>query len=354
MNGCNNPYVVQSELTPDAQYGLQLDIVNTFPNHMRSMFNKGKGSFWVPQEKALEEAAWVQMHLNDRHFVMVDFDRLDELHWRTLPLTPNIVSFNTNNGNHQCYWLLKDPVHCHKAAKRKKAYKYLRLLEKAIDEKYKGDKHFSRAISKNLFHKKWATDWIHDRRHTLAEIHKGLELDLRKVLGYHPPQISPSKAYRKAKSGNGKRNTTMFDNVRYRAYREVSKYKSMDGTTYEDWLDVVTQWCARENVWDDAEPLLNSAVEATAKQIARFCWYVYNPPKTKKPKMTIEQVKEAQRNAQRMTKAKQIGKTEAAIKEAIKQLKESDKRVSKAAVARIAGVSRTQVSLKYSYLFEEK
>ena len=177
MNGCNNPYVVQSELTPDAQYGLQLDIVNTFPNHMRAMFNKGKGSFWVPQEKALGDAAWVQMHLNDRHFVMVDFDGLDELHWRTLPLTPNIVSFNTNNGNHQCYWLLKDPVHCHKEAKKGKAYKYLRLLEKAIDEKYQGDKHFSRAICKNLFHPRWETDWIHDRRHTLAEIHKGLELD---------------------------------------------------------------------------------------------------------------------------------------------------------------------------------
>ncbi|EGQ9353890.1 hypothetical protein F2K74_24900 [Vibrio parahaemolyticus] len=352
MNGCNNPYLIESELTPDAQYGLQLDVVNSFPEYMRAMFKKGAGSYWVPQQKALEDAAWLQMHLNDRHFVMVDFDGLDEHHWRTLPLKPNVVSFNPKNGNHQCYWLLKDPVHCHKEAKRNKPYKYLRLIEKAIDEKYQGDKRFARAICKNPFHPKWETEWIHDRRHTLTEIHEGLELDLRDVSGYLPSK-SASKAYRKAKAGKGKRNTTMFDNVRYRAYREVLKYKEMDGVTYEDWLDVVTQWCARENVWEDAEPLPRNAVEATGKQIARFCWYVYNPPKQNvKPKMTKEQVKEAQRNAQKITKAKQRGASEAAIKEAIAQLKASDKRVTKAAVARIVGLSRQNVTTLYSHLFD--
>ncbi|EGR1604346.1 hypothetical protein D6L34_25185 [Vibrio parahaemolyticus] len=351
MNGHYNKYEIQSELPLDAQYSMQIDIIGTFPDFMRAMFKKGKGSYWVKQEKGLNEAAWLQMYLTNRHMVMVDFDGLDEFHWRSLPLKPNFVSFNPENGNHQCYWLLKDPVHCHKEAKRNKPYKYLRMIEKAIDEKYQGDKHFSRAISKNPFHPKWDTVWLHDRRHSLKDIHDGLELDLREVSGYTP--ISPVKSHRKAKQGNGKRNTTIFNNVRYRAYKEVSRYKAMDNITFDEWLNVVTEWCVRENVWEDVEPLPFSAVAATAKQIAKFCWYVYNPPKTDiKPKMTKEQIKEAQRNAQRITKAKQVGASEAAIKEAIAQLKAANKKPTKAGVARIVGLSRTQVSNKYSHLFD--
>lgn len=351
MQGCNNKYEIRSELTQDAQYGLQIDLIGTFPEFMRAMFKKNKGSRWVKQEKGLSEAAWLQLHLTNRYLVMVDFDGLDEFHWRSLPLKPNFVSFNPENGNHQCYWLLRDHVHCHKEAKRNKPYKYLRQIEKAIDQKYQGDKHFSRAISKNPFHPKWDTVWLHDRRHSLKDIHDGLELDLREVSGYTP--ISASKGHRKAKQGNGKRNTTIFNNVRYRAYKEVSRYKAMENITYEDWLSVVTEWCVRENVWKDVEPLPLSAVTATAKQIAKFCWYVYNPPKENvKPKMTKEQVKEAQRKSAEITNAKKRGSAEASIKVAIKQLITDGKKPTKAAVARIVGLSRVSVSKNYSHLFD--
>lgn len=351
MDGCSNRYEITSELSLDAQYGMQIDIIGTFPEFMRAMFKKGKGSYWVKQEKGLSEAAWLQLYLTNRHMVMVDFDGLDEFHWRSLPLKPNFVSFNPNNGNHQCYWLLKDPVHCHKEAKRNKPYKYLKQIEKAIDQKYQGDKHFSRAISKNPFHPKWDTVWLHDRRHSLKDIHDGLELDLREVSGYTP--ISASKGHRKAKQGNGKRNTTIFNNVRYRAYKEVSRYKAMENITYEDWLSVVTEWCVRENVWKDVEPLPLSAVTATAKQIARFCWYVYNYQKANvKPKMTTEQIKEAQRKAAEITNAKKRGSAEASIKVAIKQLVADGKKPTKAAVARIVGLSRVSVSNNYSHLFD--
>lgn len=344
----HNKFIIESELSDETRFLLQTDVLSTFPANMRCMFQKGKGSLWLPQDEAISVAAWVQLHLNDRHFVMVDFDGLDEFHWRTLPLTPNIVSFNPNNGNHQCYWLLQDPVHCQKASKRNKPYKYLRLLEKAIDLKYKGDVNFARAISKNLFHKKWDTEWIHDRRHTLTDIHKGLELDLRDT-GYKM-SLRPPVVHRKAKQANGKRNSTLFDTVRFRAYKEVAKYKAMTDIKYDDWLQKVIEWCHRENVWKDADPLPASEVEATAKQIAKFCWHVYKP---RKPRMTKEQIKEAQRKAQKMTKAKQIGSTEAAIKEAIRQLKEDNKRVSKSAVSRMIGISRQNIYTRYSHLFTD-
>lgn len=318
------------------------------PENMRCMFKKGKGSFWHKQEKAIADAPWVQTHLNDRWFVMVDFDGLDEYWWQQLPVKPNIVSFNPKNGNHQCYWLLRDAVHCHKVAKRNKPYKYLRLLEKAIDAKYKGDTHFARAISKNVFHPMWETDWIHDRAHTLAELHKGLELDLRDIKGR---SIQPPKRVRRAKKGNGERNSTLFNSVRFRAYKEVSKYKALKGCTLDDFTDLVAQWCHAENVWTDAEPLQRKEIEATATSIANFTWHVFKPAK-EKPQMTAEQIKTAQGNAARMTNAKQRGAAEGAIKEAIAQLVAKGKKPSKAKVAEMVGMSRKNVTVLYSHLFD--
>ena len=337
--------VVESEISQEAQFLLQMYVNEQFPDNMRAMFTKHKASVWVPKRKAME-AAWVQMHLHDRWCVMVDFDGLDEFHWRKLPLTPNIVCFNPKNGNHQCYWILKVPVHCQSSSKGNKPYKYLRLLEKAIDEAYSGDKGFSRCISKNLFHEQWETDWIHDRRHTLEEIHRGLNLDLRNV-GYVTPVASTAKT-KKAKKANGKRNKTIFDNVRHRGYKEVAKYKEIDNITYADWLLTVTEWCHRENNWTDAAPLESSEIEATAKQIAHFCWYVYRP---RRKRMSIEETKAMQSRAAHATNAKQVASTTEEIIKAIKQLKKDGKKPTKTAVASIVSISRQQISTRYGHLF---
>lgn len=321
---------------------LRMYAYETVPEYTRMMPQKKRASYYAHRDKALTESPWIQLHQNDRHWVMIDFDCNDEWAWKRLPMLPNVISYNTENGNHQCFILLDTPVHCHKAAKRRAPYKYLKAIEKAIDAQYGSDDGFKRTISKNPFHPKWDNVWIHDKRHTLKEIADGLEL----AIGAAPRRTQ------KAVEGQGKRNTSVFDRIRFKGYNQVARYKALEGCTFEDWHDVVIQWCKAANVFKDEAPMSEAEVLGIAKSIANFCWYIYKP-KTEKKRMTPEEIKEAQRKAQRLTKAKQVGRTEAAIKEAIKQLKEDGKRVSKAAVARIVGVSRTQVSLKYSHLFEE-
>ncbi|HBC3964971.1 TPA: hypothetical protein KD885_004652 [Vibrio parahaemolyticus] len=68
--------------------------------------------------------------------------------------------------------------------------------------------------------------------------------------------------------------------------------------------------------------------------------------------MTVEEIKAAQSKAAHITNAKRKGSAEAAIKVAIQQLKDDGKKPTKAAVARIVGLSRVSVSNNYSHLFD--
>ncbi|CAH0527557.1 hypothetical protein CTH30272_01201 [Allocatenococcus thiocycli] len=311
------------------------------PEWPRAMFQKKKGSYYVDKVKALSEAPWVRLHSNDRRWVMVDFDNGNPFDWCKLPVQPNVVVFNKESSNHQCFWLLKDPVYCQESARNHAAYKYLRAIENAIDIKYEADPDFKRDISKNPFHPHWEAHWIHDRTHTLEGLEKGLELDLGR---------KARKGKNTSLEGKSGRNTGVFDQVRFRAYGEVSRYKDLDGVQFEDWHKIVLAWCERANQFEGKEALDKRELAGIAKSIASFCWHRLKP---KKKRMTTEQIKEAQRNAQKMTKAKQKGRSEAAIKEAIRQLKDENKRVSKAAVARLAGLSRVAVTRDYSHLFED-
>ncbi|MEE7750685.1 hypothetical protein V3Q24_23010, partial [Vibrio parahaemolyticus] len=80
--------------------------------------------------------------------------------------------------------------------------------------------------------------------------------------------------------------------------------------------------------------------------------YRYTPSKPKKKPMSPDKIKAAQSKAAAMTTAKKVGKNEAAIKEAIRQLKSEGKKPTKAAAARLAGLGREAVSRNYSHLFD--
>jgi hypothetical protein len=335
---------IPSELSPEQQYMFMTQTYEQLPNWVRTMFQKKKGTHYFTKDLSME-AAWIQLHENDRHWLIVDFDNRDEWDWKKLPLAPNIVSYNTNTGNHQVFYRLRDHVHCHPAAKKKAPYRYLRGLEKSIDLKYGGDQGFSRCVSKNPFHPQWDTIWIHDRKFSLKELEIGLEVNTK---------VSSHARRKTSLEGREGRNSAIFDEVRFKSYKEVGRYKNMDAVSFNDWNSIVLEWCHRGNSFDGKSPIGDREIISTAKSIASFCWYRYTPPEQKEKKipMTKDEIKIAQRNAQKMTKAKQIGRTESALKEAIRQLKNDGKKVSKAAAAKIAGVSRAQASTKYSYLFD--
>ncbi|MFS1914453.1 replication initiation protein [Vibrio sp. 10N.286.48.B7] len=330
--------------------------IESLHKHVPAMFVKGKGQYWVNSKKALEESPWFRWHVNDRLFVMIDFDGLGRDHWKKLPIKPNIVCYNPKNGNHQCYWILEVPVHCHEAAKKKAAYKYLRFIEKLLDEKYDGDPHFARAISKNFLHESWETEFVHEEKFTLLQLDEGFELGIKNG-EYRKAQKAKWKKQKVATDKDGKpsRHCTLFDKIRFKAMREIPRYKQIEGIEYKDWLGMLRTWCEAANSFEsDKGDLTDASIEATAKSIARWTWYVYTIPTDKPIKipMTQDQVKATQSKAAEITNAKRRGSSEAAIKVAIQQLKDAEKKPTKAAVARIVGLSRQNVSTNYSHLFD--
>lgn len=331
---------IPSELSQDEQHLFMMQTYENIPEWVKTMFKKRKGTSYLTKDRAMA-SPWLQLHENDRHWLIIDFDNQNEWDWKRLPLTPNIVSYNTDTGNHQAFIKLRDPVHCHAAAKRNAPYKYLRGLERAIDLKYGGDTGFSRGVSKNPFHEKWDTIWIHSREYSLKEIEEGLEVN---------SGVSVHRLRKTSLEGVEGRNTAVFNEVRFKAYREVERYKQLEGVGFEDWHATVLEWCKRANSFDGKSPLKDGEVASTAKSIANFCWYKYQPKPKKR--MTEEEIKAAQSKAAYITNAKRKGSSESAIKVAIQQLKDDGKKPTKAAVARMVGLSRVSVSKNYSHLFD--
>ncbi|MFS1927416.1 hypothetical protein BCU49_019260 [Vibrio breoganii] len=52
-------------------------------------------------------------------------------------------------------------------------------MEKLLDEKYDGDPHFARAISKNFLHESWETEFVHEEKFTLLQLDEGFELGIK-------------------------------------------------------------------------------------------------------------------------------------------------------------------------------
>lgn len=326
-------------------------VKGTLPPFARAMFEKGTestASYWKPIDTALD-APWIQLHRTNRHFLMLDFDDQGWDAWRNLPLPPNFVCHNPKSGNHQAFFWLETPVHCHESAKTSKAYRYLSILEKVIDQKYGGDEGFTRGISKNPFSPTWDVSWIHDHKFSLKELENGLIGERTKVLYGNKNTIVKCD-----KTGRTLRHSSLFESVRFKAYRQVKKYKEIDNIEYSDWYRVVLGWVNDANVFEYAEPLPLSSVRNTAKSISKWVWYVYNYNDKKQRDrrvMSDEELKSRQSLAAKMTNESAKAATEAKIKVAINHLIEQGKKPSKAAVARIVKISRVQVSTKYSHLF---
>ena len=314
------------------------------PEHMRAMPVKGEGSRWLPQEQALL-APWVQLHHHDRHWMMCDLDEQDWVAYKRFPLEPNVVSYNPESGHSQHFWLLRDPVYCLEQQRAHKAYRYLRAIESAVDAQYGTDPYFARAVSKNPIHLLWDTDWRHSREHSLGQLHDALRLDLS--------NINARGSQEATNAGEQGRNNQTFNTVRYWAYEHADTFKQA-GADYEDWYTAVLAQVSRINARFIATPagaMCSAECSYLAKSIAEWCWN-RRVAVRKKPRLTVDQIRKRQSTAAKERAIKASGETETKIKIAILRLQADGKKVTKAAVARAVNISRTQVSNRYSHLFD--
>ncbi len=252
------------------------------PDFIQSMPVKGQPTVWLPKASAIQCERF-KGYLNDRHFLMVDHDHAPCRAEKLYDIEPNIVIYNPQNPErHQAFWWLKDPVYCQISVQTSKAYRYLRAVEAAYDERYGADVHFARCIHKNPLHWLSDTDWRHDRAYSLSE--------LAEVVDLNPHRVKNGKRL----VTDGGRNTTLFNDLRFWARRNVGTAKERP---YEEWHEQVITRAIALNTFEN--PLGLREVLTVARSVAEHMYYVA-PDYCNSPEYTEEQKKSyAERQAAR-------------------------------------------------------
>lgn len=235
----------------------------SLPEYVQTMPRKGQPLIWLPRSEAMQVER-IRGHLNNRHYLMVDHDngpigRAHELY----DVCPNIVVYNpTNPERHQAFWLLRDPVHCQPEAQARKPYQYLRAIEAGYDAKYGCDPHFARHIHRNPLCFISDTFWLHERPYTLSELAEPVNL---------APSALKRSGARLARVIEGRgRNCTLFDELRFWAYKQASNAKAVD---YDIWhRQVITRVMALNGF---EKPLPAAEVYCVARSVAEFVYYRY-------------------------------------------------------------------------------
>lgn len=281
------------------------------------------------------------------HWLVFDVDHPDVERWYDIGLpAPNYVAINRENGHHHLAYAIV-PV-CTSENARGSNLKLLALVERAYQAALGADTGYAGLVSKNPLSSDWLVRIYHQDVVDLHYLSDFRALDLDKAASelwgnqrrYGPPAFSGFH-----------RHCHLFDTLRYWAYGQVAQHTSYDAFFHS----CLSQG---ETLNDYPEPLPHSHVKSTAKSVARWTWRNREHFASYKPvnrgAMGLQgaqlDTREKQAAAGEWTNMQQRERTETTILEAIAQLKADGLRVSKAAVARLTGLSRPTVH-KYGHLF---
>ena len=110
-------------------------------------------------------------------------------------------------------------------------------------------------------------------------------------------------------------------------------------------------------------------VRSTAKSVSQWVWKHYHPSEKCNrgklgfgitrhnfnfdvPRLAQEEIKHRQRLSAETTNEARKAATEAKIKQAIEQLRATNQKVTRAAVAKMTGLERARISQNYGHLFD--
>ena len=206
---------------------------------------------------------YVQLnHPHYKHCIVLDIDRSGAvLAWNDVNFhAPNFSIKNRNNAHAHLVYLLKNPV-CTTSFAYIKMIRYFAAIESAMVEKMGADRGYAGLIAKNPLSPAWdAWVWEESHEYSLDELADSLDLK------GHP------KRNREA-FGLG-RNSQVFDDVRYWAYKNIKHYWLPN--YYDQWFDAVQSQCDQVNL-GFLEPLPMSEIRAIAKSIARWTYKNLTP-----------------------------------------------------------------------------
>ncbi len=268
--------------------------------------------------------------------------------WEDAGLPPPnlIVRDKTTNTSHISYAIT--PV-CTSANGRSHPQRYMASIRKAFAARLNADAEYTGRITKNPFSPYWHTTVLHNDEYSLGELADSVDLE-----SLHPAPLSlvPDESHC---SG---RNSILFQRLRFWSYQHVTSHRT--NGSFEQWSVRVQQQAELLNNFRDTAYRSHGAlgiteIDATSRSVARWTWDNYEAPQAR----GVMQLQDAdidlpskQRLAAQRTHQVRCDATGAAVTDAINALTKANRRVSKAAVARLTGISRQHISGRYSHLFE--
>lgn len=271
------------------------------------------------------------------HWLIFDLDHDNCLIWedKNLPV-PNIIVQNPSNGKSHLYYALS-PV-CVSDNARKAPIYYMEAVARGLSRALEADEQYTGRIAKNPLSPHWRTTEIHWDEFTLGEL---------------ADYVDPVSKWDDSEPGqdSGGRNVTLFNSLRHWAYGNLSNYKGF--TSESRWRDaVLSRALSLATVERD---FTYNEIKNTAKSVAKWVWNNYTANHRNKGVMNLEaldiSLQAKQRLAARRTHKLRSNATERRIEAAIEELTLDNKPPSKSAVAQHVGLSRQQISRRYSHLF---
>ncbi len=169
---------------------------------------------------------------------------------------PNIVALNPENGHGHLFYGLAKAVHNYAGASGK-ALRYMGAIDLALTDKLGADPGYSKLISKNPINERWLAFFPRIGLYDLEELETWLDL-------------TPYRDRRRRLPAAGLgRNCTLFETLRFWAYRERRKPQAY---LSEELFVEGCRWRALAINAEFTPPLPHSEVRATAKSVARWTW----------------------------------------------------------------------------------
>ena len=273
-------------------------------------------------------------------WLVFDLDHSNSWIWEDKRLPePNIIVSTPHTGRSHLYYAIS-PV-CVSDNAHQKPIEYMKAVQRGMARALEADESYTGRIAKNPFCDHWKTIELHSYQYNLADLASIVE-PISKAL-FTPKEEEDPRG----------RNCNLFLNLRYWAYAHVLKAKKE--TSFDDWLALVTKRAfSLSNIEIDFR---ENEIEAVAKSVAKWTWSHYTGSGVDRGAMELSNTDLPLQNKQRLSarrthKVRTEG-TEKRIRAAISQLTQGKAKVTKTAVAKLTGLSRQQITTRYSHLFNE-
>ena len=259
---------------------------------------------------------------------------------------PNFVLYNPENGHAHLFYAIESV--CTSPNGKARPLHYLAAIQQAYTDKLRADHSYTGLIAKNPVNRHWHSVEIHTAVFSLGDLAQHVELK--------PKRWTRQRALNDDHYGLG-RNCAMFHRLRFWSYDHVNECRRR--LTYNEWMKEVLAKCESMNTF--ADPLPYGEIKSIAKSVGKWVWVHYTGTGSgrRRGAMAVDLSKsqiplsltDKQRLSARRTHKGRRDNTEAKIKAAINGLQEQGKKVTKAAVARLAKIDRAKLYRDYSHLF---